>query len=128
MWVFIEDFSSGSNSSLGVKGKSKRSIGRVLALLKRQPDVSLKSSLCLPSELGRVCHDETRNIWNKLLRKAIRGEHRRVQETPSFVSGKRKLISIMGKQEGFISFCKQNGYIEKDGFLNFVHFLHCYVF
>lgn len=56
------------------------------------------------------------NIWNKLLRKAIRGEHRRLQETPRLVSAERELVSIMGKQEGFTSFCKQSGYTEKDVF------------
>lgn len=59
------------------------------------------------------------NIWNKLLRKAIRGEHRQIQETPRLVSAERELISIMGKQEGFISFCKQSGYTEKNGFFFF---------
>lgn len=53
------------------------------------------------------------NIWNKLLRKALGGERRRVQETPRLVSGERELMDIMGKQEGFISFYKQSGYVEK---------------
>lgn len=62
------------------------------------------------------------------MRKAIRGEHRRVQETPRLVSAERELVSIMGKQEGFTSFCKQSGYTEKDGIFSSVHFLHFYIF
>lgn len=66
--------------------------------------------------------NEIINIWNKLLRKAVGGEHRQVQETPRLVSGDRELMGIMGKQEGFISFYKQSGYVEKYVFFPFVHF------
>lgn len=69
LWVFSGDqeehFSSSSISSGCVKGKPKRSIERVSALWKRQPDVSLKGSLFLLSMLDRECHerDNTHMEW-----------------------------------------------------------------
>lgn len=117
LWVFVVDeeqhFSSRPVSSGGVRGKPRRGIDSASASYRRQPDGSLKSSLRLPSVLSGACRERHDNHMGwVVLGKAIGGEHRQVQETSRLVSGDRELMSIMGEQEGYISFCKQSCYIE----------------
>lgn len=118
LWVFSGDqeehFGSSSISSGCAKGKPKRSIGRVSALWRRQPDVSLRVAFsCFPCWIENVMKGII-HIWNELPGKAME------ESTDEF---KRHLDLFLEKGNWWLLWESRRFVLACVGIFSFAHFL-----